>query len=194
MAASSLTISVESTIKKTVLALEAKTNAAVQASTVRALNRTATSVRKDAVTEIRKKYKLKSGTIRAQMVIVKASRNRLIAQIIASGKRIPLIEFSARAVNPWNKPGRSHKRRGGGVSVNMTGARTLYAGKFIATMPKSGHVGVFERYGGGIRQLVGISVPRALAERHINAALAKLAAERFAVEFQRDLNYRLGVR
>ena len=176
-----LDISVRSTIRSATLQLEARARGAVDASTVRALNRTATTVRAQASRKIRERYNLKAGVIKAQMKVLKATRSRLVAQIVAAGRRIPLIEFSAR-------------QTGKGVTARVTRARRLYRGAFITTM-RSGHTGVFLRLGPErlpIKQLVGISIPKAMAERRIHAALAKLAAERFAIEFVRDLRFRLG--
>lgn len=194
MPSGNLDISVRSDIKATVLRLAAKGTKAIQDSSVRALNRTASSVRTEASREIRQRYNLKASVIKANMRIVKATRSRLVAEIVATGKRIPLIEFGARAVNPWNVAGRSHRRRGGGVSAAVTKTRRLFKGAFIAVMP-SGHRGVYLRQGEGrkIRQLMGISIPKAMVERQVNATLAKFAAQRFRIEFERDLKYRLGI-
>jgi hypothetical protein len=189
-----LAISVQSDVKQTVLRLQARAGREIALSTSRALNKTAITVRAEASKKIRERYNLKARVIKAQMKIYKASPRRLFAQIIATGRRIPLIEFGATAVNPWNIAGRPHRRGGGGVRARVLRARTLYRGAFIATMP-SGHRGVFTRGENPrlpIRQLVGISVPKAMAERAINAALIRLAKDRFRTEFERDLRFRMG--
>lgn len=187
-------VSVRQEIKAAVLRLEAKSRGLIDASTVRALNRTATTVRKEAAKQIRERYNIKAKAIKRQLHIIRATRQRLVAEIRASGKRIPLIEFVVGRRTPG-------ARRRGGVKARITKKVVAYRHAFIAQMPNA-HIGVFERSGKfgrrgkakleKIRQLVGISIPKAMTEKSVNAALARIAAERFKVEFERDLRFRSG--
>lgn len=110
----------------------------------RALNRTATSERAAMGTAIAKDMGLKVGTVKAAIMLVKATAKRLVARLSTTGSRIPLIDFKARGQEP-------SRGRGRGVSYRLPGsARSRAPNAFIATM-RSGHRGVFERVPGGKR-------------------------------------------
>lgn len=179
--AQALRVDVRTNFRETLARIALAEGEIANAAAVRALNRTGAAVRTEAVRQIRGRYNLRAGTVRDQIRIVRASRQRLTVDVIASGAPIPLVEFGARQTKK-------------GVTVRVTKQRKLVKGVFIARM-KSGKVGVFERLGKArlpIRELFSISLPRTFTQRQILAALQKVAAERFNLEFQRDLAYRLG--
>jgi len=107
----------------------------------RALNRAAVSTRTVMVRLVSQDTGLKVGAVRDQTSITKATAKagRLAAQIIISGKPVPLIDFNAR----WNR------RRG--VTARLRGGKGTYPHAFIATMP-GGHRGVFQRVPGALRR------------------------------------------
>jgi hypothetical protein len=149
---------------------------------VRALNRTATTVRAEASREIRKQYNLKSRVVKDQIRITRANRATLTAVIQASGRPIPLIEFDAR----WN-------RRMKGASVRVKHERKVVRGAFIATMP-GGHRGVFVRKGDRrlpIRQLFSISLPTAFTQKQVTAAIVAAAQARFPVAIEQEMKFAL---
>lgn len=182
MAGRGLRIDVRSDIKEVVARLQADVDRLLPQATARALNRTATTVRAQATRRIRERYNLKAGVIRAQLRINRADRNRLTAEVIASGRPIPLIEFSARQTRA-------------GVSVRVIrGQRKVRRHAFIAKM-HTGHVGVFERTSSKrlpIKELFSVSLPVAFARKEILAALEQVAVERFRIEFERELRFRAG--
>lgn len=192
--AGELKISVQSSLDQAVARLQVDVSDQIAAAGARALNRAATSTRAEAARRIRDAYNIKVGVARDQMRIQRATRNRLVAEIIVSGRPIPLLEFAARAVNPWNVKGRS-RRPGGGVSVQVKrGTRKLRRGAFIAVM-KTGHRGVFERKPGGggrIRELFSLSLPSMFTQKQIREAVERVALERFGIELARELRYRTG--
>lgn len=177
-------------------------------ATVRALNRTAETVRSATSREIRKVYKIKASAVRAATKLKRASlKSRILtAEVKISGRRISLIEFSARAVNPWNLKGRRHRRTGGGVSVQVkvAGGRKVVKSAFIATT-KTGYRGVFIREGvagaprktGGqyrgqgeaIVNLRSISLPSAFVSKAVNEALRSIAIQTFNDRFQHELQF-----
>lgn len=150
---------------------------------VRALNKMADQVKVASAREVRAAgYGLKISTIKAGIRVKRASQGNLKAAVIASGRPIPLIQYSARETSK-------------GVTVNVQKGRKLIAGAFIATMP-SGHRGVFVREEGGkhkrvkkggkvswhqlpIRELFGPSVPDGLANKAVQDALQQLITEKF---------------
>lgn len=176
-------------------------------ATVRALNRAADRVRSAAGREIRKVYKIKAADVRKASKVERASlaSGTLTATVTVSGRRISLIAFSARAVNPWNVRGRSH-RPGGGVSVQVKvqGGRKTVQHAFIATTRK-GFRGVFireavagaPRMKGGAQQgapivnLRSISLPYAFTSRAVTKALETIAVQAFTDRFEHELNFLL---
>lgn len=102
----------------------------------------------------------------------KATHSNLVARLVVTGRRIPLITFKARGPEP-------SRGRGRGVTYSIgRNARTRVESGFIATM-KSGHRGVFARLSGqgpatGLRvgrlpivELKGPSLPRVLTNQWI---------------------------
>lgn len=180
---SGLQIDVRSDFKQAVARLQASFDRTVlPQATASALNRTATTGRVQASRRIRERYNLKAGAIRAQMRIVRANRGRLTAEVIASGRPIPLIEFAARQV-------------GTGVSVSVIrGSRKVRLHAFIAKM-KTGHVGVYERTSRRrlpIKELFSVSLPRAFTRAEILTSIERVAIERFRIELARELRFRMG--
>lgn len=192
-----LTVDVRSDIQSVILSLERAKTDLIEKATVRALNRTATTVRAEAAKAIRARYNIKSSEAKDRIKVTPANKFRLQAVITASGRRTPLILFDAKMA------ARASGKRGiaaGDVTVRVLQAsgRKVVKGSigrrpFIATM-KSGHVGVFVRTGGRrlpIRELFSVSLPQAFTQRAILAALRQVIAERFPVEMRRQTQYLL---
>lgn len=198
--ANNIRIDVRANFRQIAAQFESQTRKVIESAAVSALNRAATTVRAASSREIRAEYNLKSAAVRDQIVIHRARRGQVTASIVVSGQRIPLIDFGARQT-----------RTGVSVSVKR-GSRKLIPHAFLATM-RSGHHGVFVRagstkplifrHGRGSRiqshgsdlpivELTSVSLPRAFLKRKIQAALQKLAAERFQIEFTRQLKFRSG--
>jgi hypothetical protein len=169
-------------------------------ATVRALNHVLNRVATETGREIRKVYNVKLKAITAALKKHRANRKHLRVRLVVEGVRLNLIEFSARAVNPWNVKGRRHRRRGGGVSVQIkvAGGRKIVQGAFITASTANNATG-----GGseGMRQvwrrrntardsmvtLRSVSVPQAFSNEAVLAALRTLAAEGFHTEFNRQI-------
>lgn len=123
----------------------------------RALNRAATSARLFAVSNIAKKYRLKSGVVRSRLKIQQATETRMTSTVYAAGRPLRLIHFPHRGPRPSRGRGR------GVVAMNGT---VQYPHAFIATMP-NGKEGIFLRTGRNrlpIEQLYGPSYPELFAE------------------------------
>lgn len=175
-------------------------------ASVRALNSAAAKVKTEVGREIRKVYNIKLGAISSATKVTKAHANQVTprATVKISGATISLIEFAARAVNPWNIPGRKKRKPGGGVSVQVKvgGGRRVVKHAFIATT-KSGYRGVFMResipgapkarggdqiYKDRIVNLRSISLPTAVKNKAILDAVKQVGAAQFEKEFARQLN------
>lgn len=101
-------------------------------ATSRALNEVAAQAKVAAARQIRDVgYKLKISAIKKGIKVERATMASLRAAVVAYGRPIPLIEYSARETSK-------------GVTVSVLNGRKLIKGAFIATLA-SGHKGVFVR-------------------------------------------------
>jgi hypothetical protein len=165
-------------LKRQFAGLEKATTAAM----VRSLNKTAVSVRAEAVKLIRGRRALKAKTIREAIAIRKATKALLIAEVIVSGRPIPLREYAARQT----------KR---GVTVNVVGRRQLVKPDGIPTFQIArfgNHVYVREgKKRLPIRKLYGPSLPSALGQQAIEAALVRIATTTFRKRFREEMAFEL---
>lgn len=170
----------------------------------RSLNRTITGVRTDSVKEIQNVITPKATVIRKTFKMVKATKVSLIAAVKSSGGPLPLIHYKARQT-----------KRGVTVQVKKKSSRALFPGAFIATMPKSKHVGVFQReykdkrlpakkartglaYGAlpkkyrlPIKQLYGPRVPDIMENTDVMKPILKKAGDRLQKELNSQLNFEM---
>lgn len=141
----------------------------VPAAITRALNRSIASARTAMVAVIAPDIGLKSGDVRDRLRIQEATNDRAVARLYASSKRIPVIDFNAKA----------SKR--GGVTARLPGSP--YRRAFIATMG-TGHRGVFERKGKPrlpIRELFGPSIV------HVFSKFQHVGLERGREQLEKNL-------
>lgn len=126
----------------------------IKVAGVRAINRTADSEKTALSRAVAADMGLKVGTVKNSITVEKATVNQPEARVIARGKPIPLIEFSARGPEP-------SRGRGRGVSYRNPGSPRNRAEHAFITTLRSGHRGVFERNTSKrlpIRELMGPSV------------------------------------
>ena len=168
-----------------------------------ALNKILTGVRTDSVKEIQKDITPAAKVIRDTFKLKKASKMKLSAAVISTGKPLPLIHYKARQTLK-------------GVTVKVSKKaekRTLWPGAFIATM-KSGHKGVFQRekppykthksnklpwkkfgieaYGRlSIKEKYGPRVPGIMGKDSVMNPILKKAGYRLHKELDARLNYEL---
>lgn len=165
-----------------------RTRSLIDEAHVAACNRTAESVRAEAVRAVRERYPgFKAAAIRSTMVIRRATYSNPVAVVRVRGRRTPLISFNARQTKA-------------GVTVLVRSRKTV-KGAFIATMP-SGHVGVFKRTGTfgrrgnprleRIRQLTTLSVPQAIEQQQILRGLQEFARDRYHRSLEREIKFRTG--
>ena len=163
-------------------------------ATMRALNEVADQAKVAASRQIRDVgYKLKISAIKKGITVKRATTANLKAAMIAQGRPIPLIEYSANEL------------KGKGVSVSVLNGRKLIKGAFIATMP-SGHRGVFVReenakhkkmmtrgkpswHALGIRELFGPSIPDGLANKEVAAAFERFVDQAFPAILDREFSF-----
>lgn len=149
----------------------------------RAMNSAIRKARTVAVNEISKEHPgIKKENIRDAMKARLSHKDRLKAELIALGHRVPIIDQKARATRT-------------GVTYRSKHGRRMIPGAFIATM-KNGHIGVFKRKGqwdpkNGKRlpivELRGLSIPRTFTEAKVDEAVAREARKQFEKELQRQI-------
>lgn len=164
----------------------------------RALNKTITGARTDAVAMIRRDYNLKAGLIRADLRIIRASASKL--QAVLRGEGSPGIVMIDSGVLPRRVPStvRTKGRYTPAVGISAMikkGKRTTFPGAFVARMP-SGHVGVFLRREDGsrmrsknrvaIRQMYGPSAIKLLAGDRYDEELENKIEERWEKDLQHE--------
>lgn len=131
----------------------------------RAINRTAAAERTQAKRAIAADTGLRAKEVDDALRLQPATTTRLTATISVSGRRIPLIAFSARGPEPSRGKGR-------GVSYRLPKGRGRHPNAFIATM-KSGRRGVFVRTTPQrlpIVQLHGPSLPKSFETTYLGTA------------------------
>lgn len=100
----------------------------------RGINDTLKTGRTQITREISAHVTVKKKQIRDRIKLTRAKRMVWLGLIAISGKQLPLIHFGARQT-----------KKGVSVKVRKGGKRERIRSGFIATMPKSGHKGVFKR-------------------------------------------------
>lgn len=158
----------------------------------RALERVATTARKIADQKIRERSTLKSAVVKnAIRVRVPFGSRKLIRDIEAVGKPIPLRDYRATPT------------RAGAKFTVVPGQRKLYR--------RQGRVGfILEKVGGHvfvrisadppgpqkakIAKVYGPSITQRFGTRAVQSAIARVVAERWPIEFEREMKYRAGKR
>ena len=144
---------------------------------VRAINKTATTVKRVALRGMAKDLRLTQKSVAKSVKLDKARWRLKRAIITVTGRRIPIIDFGARQV----RRGVTYKGRGGG--------RKLIPGAYIATMQSKG---VFKRIGrarGPNRELLGPSPQYVFVRRHIRKAMDAEAAIQWQKHIRHELKY-----
>jgi len=170
----------------------------------RAINRSLTSVRAEAVSLIALDLNLTQTKIRDSFAMNRATVSRPVGSVISSSEPIPLIDFNGT---------RELARGGVSVQVKRTGARVRLIHAFVAVMA-SGHRGVFERWGGNfgrpfqilknyaalprrfrlpIEELFGPRITDEYAKGPIIEAVQRRAAEVYTSNYEHELDYELGL-
>jgi hypothetical protein len=160
----------------------------------RALSRAATTVRKAASQEIRKTYAIPAARAKGSFRIKRAGFRDLEAAVIATGQRVALGVFGARALRGRRTRGKVSvlvlKKEGRKV---VRGRSDLVGAPFIAEF-QGGHIGIYQRQTARrlkIKELFSINVPSAMVASRVSPRLLALGRQRFQTEFARELRFRL---
>lgn len=204
MALEGIRVDVRTDIKRAIAEFRAANDKISRVATVRALNRAAEALRTETGREVRKVYNVKLRAVREATRLRRASAQSLFASVLVEGARLPLVEFAARAVNPWNVKGRK-RRPGGGVTVKIkvSGGRKLVRSAFLTSSTRNnatgggseGQLHVWRRTSSersSLRTLRSISIPQAVSNDAIRTALSAVAGNEFQKNFEQQLRFLTG--
>lgn len=173
-------------LKRAIRRLERFERDAVPKAAAKALNRTATTARKEIIRFMSKRLGLRQKDVRDGSSIKKAKPDRLVAEISFRTKPFNMIRFKARQTRK-------------GVTAAPFGSRRFYRRAFIATMPSGARIVVKRKRapGGGlvrrlpIRAIFGPSLAALAESPEIEGLIERTMKKRFPEEFERDVRRRL---
>lgn len=166
-----------------------------------AMPRAVAHLRSKSADRIKERYAISSTNIRTERTIKVSYKigDGVEADVTFSGRKIPLYRFGgSRPKNPqWNssKLVKAHTSSGwktipeGKPAYGHTLATTspaLFEHAFVATM-SNGHTGIFERDGGGISEIMGLSVPQMLGNETVADSLAQDTSEKFQERMEHEI-------
>lgn len=165
------------------------------AASVRALNRTMTTVRAQGARDLAKEYPgLKIAAIKKRMRFQRATRSSMRAFVDFSGKRFRLTNWAVRQTKtgvrlrmPWGIV------TGGGGAIPADRLRNA----FLQVATTNGVRNVFLRVGKQrypLHVLLAPGLAEAFRERRVGARLTRFARARFSVVFQQEAKFRLSKR
>ena len=162
----------------------------VNKGAARAMDRVATTVRKEADQEIRTRLSLKSGTVKGSIRVVRPyGQQRLVRDVEAAGGPIPLKDYSA-----------TRTKKGVTYRIGKGKPRKLYIRNnrkgFINPSWGGGHV--FVATGGNppgpanspIKKVYGPGIAQGFVAKRTTTRMHRVAAQRWPIEFDREMNFR----
>lgn len=158
---------------------------AAQQAMARAMNRALEGARTTAVKETRAEYRVSSGDVKATMRLRKATPTNLQAEVVSTGKRIPLAAFGTKPSQPGTGgQGRPTLR----VGVKRSGKKPI-DGAFIARVGRVAiRVGA-KRY--PIRTLYGPAVPQMMGAEKVIARVEEIATQRLSARLDHEIEHAL---
>ncbi len=179
-----ISVSVKADVEEVKRALGRAKASAVKAAAASALNKTIKNVQVEAAHEIKQHRALPVSVIKRALLIVRASRSRLIATLVGSGRSISLRLYGARQSTA-------------GVSVLVDPARgrktvSRYGNKAFQVASLGGSV--YVREGSKrlpIEKLFGPNIPSAMVKSAVTTAMTRVATTNWPKRFREELSYRL---
>lgn len=148
---------------------------------LRALNKTARTVRTQALREIRKEIRLPAKDLRPMLPMIPATKDHLEAKIVARGRAISLMRLGAKQTRL-------------GVTYKGPGGRVFIRSAFIATMPGRRRPNVWVREDKPrlpIEKQVGPVLSSVVIAKGIFEAQQAKAAEALAKNLEHEATYLL---
>ena len=161
----------------------------VDKGAIKAIERVAITVRKIATTAIRENLALPAANIKSHFYLTRPyGTTRLVRDLVVTGSPVSIRDYSARRTT-----------RGVTYRVSKRGRRKVY-------VAKGNKAFILDRYGehvfarvepdppgprkGRIRKVYGPSLPQYFVTKRIMRTLLVTAAERWPIEFAREMKYR----
>lgn len=164
-----------------------------------ALNKTAVNVRTEASRSISKQTGMKVGAVKKRIIIKRARRMALIADVIGRKYAPNLINYvrksQANTRSFRRKKGRGKNRAFAheGVIARAWNKRKVYDGSFIGRS-KAGKLLVFAREGDErkpIKPVYGPSLPRTFIKKETEKVMRAVAQRRWVINIEREVRFRL---
>jgi len=176
-------ISMQSNMHEAMARMDALSDAVADKATLRALNRTVDAVATQGNREVRKVYRIRARDVARAITKKRAHKRQAVmsGEVVFQGRGLNLIDFGGR-----------QSKRGVSVQVLVSGPRKTIPGTFIATNTRTGFRGIFRRVGKGrypIVNLRSVSVPQAVRNKVVDAAIRKVAGEVFLRNFNQQVAY-----
>lgn len=154
-----------------------------------AMARSVSHLRASSVKAVRERYDIAAADVRAnENVTVRYSyHDGVQASILFAGRKIPLHRYGGAAPK-YPVPGNPNAPAFGHQLKSTSPER--FHNAFVARMPVSGHVGLFERTGGKdeIQEIMGSSVPQMLGSPEVEERLARESMEKFEDRLDHEIN------
>lgn len=154
-----------------------------------AMARSVSHLRTNSVKAVRERYDIAAADVRAnENVTVRYSyHDGVQASILFAGRKIPLHRYGGAAPK-YPVPGNPNAPAFGHQLKSTSPER--FHNAFVARMPVSGHVGLFERTGGKdeIQEIMGSSVPQMLGSPEVEERLARESMEKFEDRLDHEIN------
>lgn len=154
-----------------------------------AMARSVSHLRTSSVKAVRERYDIAAADVRAnENVTVRYSyHDGVQASILFAGRKIPLHRYGGAAPK-YPVPGNPNAPAFGHQLKSTSPER--FHNAFVARMPVSGHVGLFERTGGKdeIQEIMGSSVPQMLGSPEVEERLARESMEKFEDRLDHEIN------
>jgi len=183
MTINGITLDVNADIKQVTKMLGRLQQGKINKAATRALNKTATNVRTQAVRLIANDIGVKQKQVRANIILARARRNFLQASLIATKRRFTLIELDPRA-----------RQTARGVQIKQQGVRRIIPHAFIITRRQSGQLAIVKRKTAKrypLIELRGESVAMGFNKFPARQLMQQTANQAWLKHFQHELHYEI---
>jgi len=173
-----------------------------QKALTRAVNRTLTATRAEAVRQARGRYVVKAGTVRDALRVHKATYTRPDGYLSAHGRLQSLMRFKVTPNSPKSTQGKRLQSRSRVRLMVTKGKPAILRRAFVARM--STGVGLFQwgnkktvkdyrtkTEGMTVKKLYSLSIPQMLQHKQVSEKITATAAERMKKELNRQVAYLL---
>jgi hypothetical protein len=185
--------------EKQIAQINLRLGAAIDKAKIDAINEVARQLMSESAQILAREMRLDVKTVigndsltgRPGLRLRKATPQYPVATIVASGKRVPLIEFGGE----WDRGD------AGASYINRRGARKVVPGSFIATLPGR-QPQIYKRkyrqqpknkpHGFPLRTLYGPSVPGVFRSEPVQVQLRRFVRDRLPIEMRRALKTSMG--